>query len=58
MTRQQAGDQSEDRTTVLGVRMTVGLRTKVKVEAAQRGLTVAELFEEMWCLYLERPNAG
>ena len=29
------------------------LRTALKVEVAQRGLTIAVLFEELWHLYLK-----
>jgi hypothetical protein len=57
MVRQHAEHGGEERAIVLGVRMTAELRTKVRVEAAQRGLTIAELFEEMWGLYLGRQNA-
>jgi hypothetical protein len=57
MARQAIASKTEERNIVLGVRMTVDLRTKVRVEAAQRGLPIAELFEEMWRLYLERQNA-
>ena len=50
----RTASDSKDRSVVLGVRSTVELRTRIKVEAARRGITVAELFEEMWRGYIER----
>jgi 7-cyano-7-deazaguanine synthase in queuosine biosynthesis len=58
MTRQKAAGHAKERTELLGVRVTAPLKTKVKVEAARRGLTVAQLFEEMWRCYLEQEHAG
>lgn len=42
---------------VLGIRMPEDLHRQVKVEAARRGVTLAQLFEEMWNLYLKRAHA-
>lgn len=56
MAQHQAGPETKERAAVLGVRVTSGLRTTIKVEAARRGVTIAELFEEMWQGYLERQN--
>lgn len=56
MAQRQAAPDSKERAAVLGVRVTAGLRTNIKVEAARRGVTIAELFEEMWRGYLERQN--
>lgn len=58
MAGRQAVEEADERAVVLGVRMSPELRTSVKVESVERGLTVALLFEEMWSLYLERKNAG
>ncbi|RWQ74182.1 MAG: hypothetical protein EOS85_22165 [Mesorhizobium sp.] len=54
MAEQHAASEAEGRAAVLGVRVTPVLRTSIKIEAARRGITIAELFEEMWRGYLER----
>lgn len=46
-----------DRKQILGIRVTPKLRRSVKVEAAERGMTVAELFQEMWGMYLDGRHA-
>ena len=56
MAQQPAPLESRERAAVLGVRVTAVLRTNIKVEGARRGVTIAELFEEMWRGYLERQN--
>ena len=56
MAQRQAAPEAKERAAVLGVRVTAGLRTNIKVEAARRGVTIAQLFEEMWRGYLERQN--
>jgi hypothetical protein len=48
---------AKERTELLGVRLTAALKTRVKVEAARRGLTIAQLFEEM-CLTAKRASAS
>jgi hypothetical protein len=58
MGRQKVSAAPEQRTELLGIRVTAAQRREVKVEAARRGLTIAELFEELWQDYLERKNAG
>ena len=51
--QEPAGTQEQERTAVLGIRVTPVLKTSVKIEAARRSLTMAQLFEEMWQEYLE-----
>jgi hypothetical protein len=49
----------KDRRCVVGIRMTPERGTELKGEAACRGLSVADLFEEMWTLYRNsRREAG
>jgi hypothetical protein len=43
---------SKRRHAVLGIRMTIQRATDVKVEAAERGMSVATLFEEIWQIYV------
>ena len=57
MTRERAAARTEERTELLGIRVTTVLKTEVKVEAARRGLTIAQLFEEIWRGYREREDA-
>jgi hypothetical protein len=57
MARQKAA-RTEQRTELLGIRLTATRKREIKVEAARRGVTIAELFEELWRNYLERKNAG
>ena len=57
MIRPKATARRKERTELLGIRVTAALKTRVKVEAARRRLTVAQLFEEMWRDYLEREHA-
>lgn len=42
---------AKQRQRILGVRMTQERQTELKSEAARRGISVADLFEEMWNLY-------
>ena len=58
MTREKFAGRAGERTELLGVRVTTALKTEVKVEAALRGLTIAQLFEEMWLGYRERGDVG
>lgn len=44
----------ERRLALLGIRMTPELAVAVKVEAARRAMTVADLFEEIWLDYVRR----
>jgi hypothetical protein len=44
MTRERSAAGTEERTGLLGIRVTATLKTAVKVEAARRGLTIAQLF--------------
>jgi len=46
----------DTRKQVLGIRVTPDLRKKVKMEAARRGVTLAELFSEMWRTYTQRSH--
>jgi hypothetical protein len=41
------------RLAMVGVRMTADRETEVKIEAARRGLSVADLFDEIWRSYIE-----
>jgi hypothetical protein len=56
MVQVHAASGVKERPAVLGVRVSVDLRTKIKIEAARRGVTIAELFEEMWQAYLEQTH--
>lgn len=56
MAGQPASQNYTERRQVLGIRVTPDLRRQVKVEAAQRGLTLAQLFEKMWEAYAERED--
>jgi len=56
MAELHAASGTKERHAVLGVRMSAGLRTRIKVEAARRDVTIAQLFEEMWQAYLEGKN--
>jgi hypothetical protein len=58
MAGRKASTAADQRTELLGVRVTPARRREIKIEAARRGLTIAELFEELWQDYLERKNAG
>lgn len=57
MRRRKTATRGKERTALLGIRLTTALKTRVKVEALRRGLTVAELFEEIWQNYIERDHA-
>jgi hypothetical protein len=57
MAQVHAASGTKERPAVLGVRVSVDLRTKIKVAAARRGVTIAELFEEMWQAYLKQQQA-
>ena len=39
---------------MVGIRMTPDREREVKVEAAQRGISVADLFDEIWTDYVDR----
>lgn len=56
MVGQPASQTYTERRQVLGIRVTPDLRRQVKVEAARRGLTLAQLFEKMWEAYAERED--
>jgi hypothetical protein len=58
MIRERAAAQTEERSELLGIRVTAALKTKVKVEAARRGLTIAQLFEEIWQIYREQERTN
>ena len=50
-----AASGTKERTAVLGVRVSADLRApRSRSEAARRGVTIAELFEEMWQTYREQ----
>lgn len=42
---------------MLGIRVSPQLKAAVKVEAARRGVSVAELFQALWNRYNEGANA-
>ena len=44
----------ERRLALLGVRMTPELMVEVKVEAARKGMSVADLFEAIWTDYVSK----
>jgi hypothetical protein len=56
----EAGDRSHRspsptrRLALLGVRMTPERMVEVKVEAARKGMSVADLFEAIWKDYVSR----
>jgi hypothetical protein len=58
MARKKGSGRTEQRVELLGIRVTASRKTEVKVEAARRGVTIAELFDEIWRNYLEGKNAG
>lgn len=51
---QGGGVRAPRRTDTLGIRMSPARVREVKVEAANRGMSVAALFEEMWQAYQAR----
>lgn len=57
MARRGTSARTKERAELLGIRVTPALKTKIKVEAARRGVPVAQLFEEMWRHYLEKERA-
>jgi hypothetical protein len=57
MARQRPAVRSRERTELLGIRVTAALKTEIKVKAAQRRITIAELFEDMWRIYREQERA-
>lgn len=42
---------AKQRKEIFGLRMTQERQVELKSEAARRGMSVADLFEEMWALY-------
>ncbi len=58
MARKVARSEPRERTVVLGIRVRPELKAAVKVEAARRGISAAELFQDIWKSYLEGANAG
>lgn len=57
MARHEAPSEPQERTVVLGIRVSPRLKASVKVEAARRGVSVAELFQDLWDRYKEGANA-
>jgi hypothetical protein len=57
MARHGARSEPQERTVVLGIRVSPRLKASVKVEAARRGVSVAELFQDLWDRYKEGANA-
>ncbi|WP_198382989.1 hypothetical protein [Roseomonas sp. KE2513] len=47
-------ESSERRLALLGVRMTTERIIEVKVEAARKGMSVADLFEVIWKGYMSK----
>lgn len=56
MAQVHAASRTKERPVVLGVRVNEDLRAAIKIEAARRGVTIAELFEEMWRTYREQKH--
>lgn len=52
--RSHRSPSPERRLALLGVRMTPELMVEVKVEAARKGMSVADLFESIWKDYVSR----
>ncbi len=48
MGRPRKGDDERIRPKVLGIRVSTDVLTSFKTEAAKRGLSVADLFEDIW----------
>lgn len=40
--------KSDDKTQIVGIRMTPALAQEVKMEATKRGITLKALFAELW----------
>jgi hypothetical protein len=51
MARKAVRPEPQERTVVLGIRVSPKLKASVKVEAARRGISVAELFQDLWDRY-------
>jgi hypothetical protein len=47
MARKAVRPEPQERTVVLGIRVRPKLKASVKVEAARRGISVAELFQDV-----------
>ena len=56
MARKAVRPEPQERTVVLGIRVSPKLKASVKVEAARRGISVAELFQDLWACYKEGAN--
>jgi hypothetical protein len=56
MPRKAVRPERHERTVVLGIRVSPMLKKSVKIEAAHRGMSVAELFEDLWARYKEGVN--
>lgn len=56
MAQVHAASGTKERPAVLGVRVSADLRTEIKIEAARRGVTIAELFEDMWQTYRKQKH--
>jgi len=44
---------ADTRCAMVGIRMTTDREREVRIEAAQRGLSVAVLFDEIWTDYVD-----
>lgn len=51
MARKTVRPEPQERTAVLGIRVSTQLKASVKVEAARRGISVAEPFQDLWDRY-------
>lgn len=51
MARKAVRPEPQERTVVLGIRVIPKLKASVKVEAACRGINVAEVFQDLWDRY-------
>lgn len=52
--RLRPGTSARTQCAVVGIRMTPDKEREVKAEAAQRAISVADLFDETWTDYVDR----
>ena len=57
MARKAVRPEPQERMVVHGIRVSPKLKASVKVEAARRGISVAELFQDLWDRYRVGANA-
>jgi hypothetical protein len=56
MARKAVRPEPQERTVVLRICVSPKLKASIKVEAARRGISVAELFQDLWDRYKEGAN--